>query len=197
MDKSVLISIQPEWCALIGNGKKTVEVRRTRPKLETPFKCYIYCTKGNGAKNRLTWSHDIKHEMNGKVFGEFVCDRIFDFPFGISYDKSSMCPLLQNGSCLTQEQLLRYRSRKTLYGWLIHDLITYDRPKSLTDFGIERAPQSWCYIEKTAKNCGNCKWHEHEDIDDGYVCVNHESENCADWTEDDDWCQFWEAKQDG
>ena len=44
--KSVLISIQPKWCELIANGKKTVEVRKTRPKLETPFKCYIYCTQG-------------------------------------------------------------------------------------------------------------------------------------------------------
>lgn len=42
--KEVLISIQPKWCELIANGTKTVEVRKTRPKIETPFKCYIYCT---------------------------------------------------------------------------------------------------------------------------------------------------------
>ena len=40
-----MMSIQPKWCELIANGKKTIEVRKTRPKLETPFKCYIYCTK--------------------------------------------------------------------------------------------------------------------------------------------------------
>ena len=45
--KEVLISIQPRWCKLIANGKKTVEVRKTKPKLETPFKAYIYCTKGD------------------------------------------------------------------------------------------------------------------------------------------------------
>ncbi len=37
MSKSVLISIQPKWCELIASGKKTVEVRKTKPKLETPF----------------------------------------------------------------------------------------------------------------------------------------------------------------
>ena len=42
--KAVLISIRPEWCAKIASGEKTIEVRKTRPKLETPFKCYIYCT---------------------------------------------------------------------------------------------------------------------------------------------------------
>lgn len=43
--KSVLISIRPKWCGLIASGKKTIEVRKTAPKLPTPFKCYIYCTK--------------------------------------------------------------------------------------------------------------------------------------------------------
>lgn len=43
--KAVMLSIQPKWCELITNGKKTIEVRKTKPKLETPFKCYIYCTK--------------------------------------------------------------------------------------------------------------------------------------------------------
>lgn len=42
--KSVLISIQQKWCDLIASGEKTLEVRKTRPKLETPFKVYIYCT---------------------------------------------------------------------------------------------------------------------------------------------------------
>ena len=45
MSKAVLISIQPKWCELIASGKKTVEVRKTKPKLETPFKCYIYATR--------------------------------------------------------------------------------------------------------------------------------------------------------
>lgn len=44
--KAVMISIRPKWCEKIANGEKTIEVRKTRPKLETPFKCYIYCTHG-------------------------------------------------------------------------------------------------------------------------------------------------------
>lgn len=45
MGRAVLISIQPKWCAMITQGKKILEVRKNRPKIETPFKCYIYCTK--------------------------------------------------------------------------------------------------------------------------------------------------------
>lgn len=41
MDKAVLISIRPEWVGKIITGEKTVEIRKTRPKMETPFRCYI------------------------------------------------------------------------------------------------------------------------------------------------------------
>lgn len=33
--KSVLISIKPKYCELIVNGEKTIEVRKSRPKIET------------------------------------------------------------------------------------------------------------------------------------------------------------------
>lgn len=109
-NKSVLISIRPQWCELIANGKKTIEVRKTRPKLETPFKCYIYCTvggdalcpphmnspkwdihrQGNGtAKGRkMTARERDKSDYrfaNGKVIGEFVCDNVTSL-FNISTD---------------------------------------------------------------------------------------------------------------
>lgn len=44
MSKAVLLSLRPEWCEKIANGEKVIEVRKTRPKLTPPFKCYIYCT---------------------------------------------------------------------------------------------------------------------------------------------------------
>lgn len=42
--KKVLISIRPEWCELIGRGQKTIELRKTKPKIDTPFKCYAVMT---------------------------------------------------------------------------------------------------------------------------------------------------------
>lgn len=69
MSKAVLISIQPKWCGLIANGAKTIEVRKTRPHLAGPFKCYIYCTK---PKKYFTAGC-------GKVIGEFVCNKLVDY----------------------------------------------------------------------------------------------------------------------
>ena len=47
MNKTVMLSIRPKWCAKIIIGRKTMELRKSVPKLEVPFKCYIYCTSGH------------------------------------------------------------------------------------------------------------------------------------------------------
>ena len=46
----------------------------------------------------------------------------------------------------------------------------------------------------TCQNCSSCKYHYFEEIDRGYVCVNDKSEHIADWTEDDDTCEYWEKR---
>lgn len=44
------------------------------------------------------------------------------------------------------------------------------------------------------KCCGTCRYHYHETIDDGYVCINPKSDYCADWTDDDISCPEYEAE---
>ena len=44
------------------------------------------------------------------------------------------------------------------------------------------------------KICGTCEYYQHEDIDDGWVCVNDQSEYLADWTTYDHSCTEWEEK---
>lgn len=97
-EKAVLLSIQPRWCGLIASGKKTIEVRKTRPKIETPFKCYIYQSKSkdtliyvmkDGDNDYGTIYHGkpvfiktLSPYSNGneqKVIGEFTCDSISEY----------------------------------------------------------------------------------------------------------------------
>ena len=182
--KSVLMSIHPKWCELIASGKKTVEVRKTKPKLETPFKCYIYCTIGkdslasvNGKVNKpneiiidLTKNSTI-YELNGKVIGEFVCDKIKEITadnlVAIYFNNP------QENTCLNDLEMRQYADGKNLFLWHISNLIIYDKPKELSEFLIDckncgkkfvgdmdcwkgcingyrritKPPQSWCYIE--------------------------------------------------
>ena len=78
MSKAVLISIRPKWCEKIVNGDKTIEVRKTRPKMNTPFKCYIYCTLPKYPHEDFIATNYPRPQFygGGKVIGEFTCDRI-------------------------------------------------------------------------------------------------------------------------
>ena len=155
MRKAVLISIQPKWCELIASGKKTVEVRKSRPKLDTPFKCYIYCTKAPKGWVRL----DRNVQLDTKVIGEFICDAIFvDGTYGHNKRFYDM-------ACMSETDIAWYCCRLPMYGWHISDLKIYDKPKELSEFEglrktkfgyepveIKRPPQSWCYVEESEDN---------------------------------------------
>lgn len=67
MNKSVLMPISPLECELIISGKKTIIVQKTKPKIPTPFKAYIYCTLP--PKEEFFWHHD---EMGRKTIGEYA-----------------------------------------------------------------------------------------------------------------------------
>ena len=171
--KSVLISIQPKWCELIASGKKTVEVRKTKPKLETPFKVYIYCTKDKNFNFCTDDGEQYTHIGNGKVIGEFVCD-------SIRCEKEVADGLvdivLERTSCVSARELVEYANGNVLYPWHISNLVIYDKPRELRGFFHERTfhafttewniegivhypikktimdeirtpPQSWCYVE--------------------------------------------------
>lgn len=162
--KSVLLSIKPKWCELIANHEKAIEVRKTRPKIDTPFKCYIYCTKDkiDTSPKTIWWkanSSGFRHIMNGKVIGEFVCTEICpiierDIFLGMDDTHDSF---LEEETCMSCEELVSYLGNsKIMYAWYISELKIYDEPKSLKDFyhyGVKRGskvtrpPQSWCYAE--------------------------------------------------
>lgn len=161
--KSVLISIKPKYCELIVNGEKTIEVRKSRPKIETPFKCYIYMSQGD-LKYLGSYSEWIyKNRM--KVIGEFTCDNVYNLVNafgGIIFADENLNQLepqlFRDMSCLTDEKTADYLGNKDGYGWHISDLKIYDKPKELSEFFtpmgkrpsymIERPPQSWQYVEE-------------------------------------------------
>ena len=150
MKNAVMISIRPKWCGLITSGEKTIEVRKNRPRLATPFKCYIYCTANKDTHDLLEWHIDGKiKKMNSKVIGEFICDQInFVRNYGDCVDWYDV-----KASCLTAREIIDYAKDKVgnfmhTFGWHISDLKIYDEPKELSVFGLKRPPQSWCYVEE-------------------------------------------------
>ena len=130
--KAVLMSIQPKWCELIASGKKTVEVRKTKPKLDVPFKVYIYCTKGKPTFTQSAFCDDVS---NGKVVGEFVCDAIFPISCYYSDPNARFVNREQPYTCLTDKEMIDYLGNGVEgYGWHITDLVIYDKPRELGEF---------------------------------------------------------------
>ena len=155
--KSVLISIQPKWVNEIASGKKTIEVRKSKPKLETPFKCYIYETTAK-YKTRLL-GLNCTCQGKGRVIGEFVCDKIDNYECELwndeayelirqfNYDEygeieyehgaenNENCEML-NKACLTWQDIRKYLGQglNNCYAWHISDLKIYDKPKELSEF---------------------------------------------------------------
>lgn len=157
--KSILISIKPKYVELIANGEKTIEVRKTRPKIETPFKCYIYATWNGNSKEILLkegkhlFVADYRLQLqraSGKVIGEFTCDRIDQIEKRGINNNFDYCYLSLNEwgnddieieitdikkSCISKEELNSYGATShCLYGWHISDLKVYDKPRELSEF---------------------------------------------------------------
>lgn len=178
MSKAVLLAIRPKWCELIASGEKTIEVRKTRPKQETPFKCYIYETRGFERVGNDNLNCVVGGNGRGKVIGEFVCDEINRYAmYGrikepARYMKSSpggypATDIHFADLKLSPSELEDYGKGAPLFGWHISDLVIYDEPKKLSEFrrhdptydfsvfgevcrtySINRPPQSWCYVEE-------------------------------------------------
>ena len=128
--KSVLVSVKPEWCDLIMEGQKTLEIRKTKPNIKTPFKCYIYKTRRGG------------------IIGEFICDEIEEVFNTVSNPPNYMQDILPNiltRSKLSKQEFAAYvggrAKNNNIYGWSISNLLIYDEPKP-----CDKPPQDWYYV---------------------------------------------------
>ena len=145
--RAILMSIKPEWCDKIFSGEKTVEVRKTAPKLKPPFKVYMYESLGKKISCRqcAIWQNCPMrspfgcNEGAGAVVGEFVCDEKHDIQFtGASYminNDVSLTNGIARQSCLWFDDMFSYLGVKGGAALHITALKRYDTPKELSEFG--------------------------------------------------------------
>lgn len=152
--KSVLLSIKPKYCELIANGRKTVEIRKNRPKIDTPFKCYIYCTKETELWVAVKNGQALE-QCDGKVIGEFVCDDIDEIAVfdDILYCVNNTQANKLKQACLTIEDIKIYLGINSGYAWHISNLVIYDKPRELSKFN--RVCAEWGKSDFTNK-CRKC-----------------------------------------
>lgn len=164
MSKAVLISIQPWWCEKIVVRDKSLEVRKTKPNIQPPFKCYIYCTK---APKGWFWFDSPNIRRDGMVIGEFVCDDVKTILADSFIVREDALRAIE-GTFLTIQKVKDYAGWKKgmqlcdcepIYGWHISELVIYDKPKSINEF--RRPCQNDLYCESCGmyrgytETCGN------------------------------------------
>ena len=175
--KAILMSIRPEYVADILNGKKTIEIRKTAPKCDLPIDVYIYCTKNKlhysvgalmfnrddcfkrsvdgtykyGDSVELMgylpdYPYDKNNFLNGKVVAKFTLRKIV-YLGGFKYECQCENSYFIEPSCLSPKEIVDYSKDDSIYAWHISDLVIFDKPKELSEFSVNRGPQSWQYVE--------------------------------------------------
>ena len=145
--KAVMISIRPEWCEKIANKVKSLEIRKTAPKLKPPFKVYIYCTSGPpylNSHNGYVYLEEcdvlgyrgqgLYKRLNTGVIGEFVCDRIDYWNHHIHDDDTISLERASEMSLVSEDDLVKYADIGHFYAWHISDLVIYEKLRPLSDF---------------------------------------------------------------
>lgn len=184
--KSILLSIRPKWCELIASGKKTIDVRKTKPKILTPFKVYIYCTKskpliGNHEGHIYFmdegdfdyYNKNTIFKCNGKVIGEFVCDEINEISPS-PFTDGQYIVYGHGKTMLRLDEFQKYLGYKIGYGWHISDLKIYDEPKELKRFGKFECEycgsKKECFAPETIYDCSLQRIDTHLNNNNMYRC---------------------------
>lgn len=173
MSRAVLISIRPEWCEKIIRGEKKIEVRRNFPKLDVPFKVYIYCTRQNllmksnvsgnlcvkrGKSCKETLESHSETEYSGKIIGEFVCRTMEEFTTDYRANDAQNVAIAKD-ACMTLAEMTDYEYKghsACLFGWHISDLKIYNQPKELNEF------KGLCKVES---DCCACPYYNYSKLD--------------------------------
>lgn len=118
-----MLSLKPRWNRRILDGEKTAEIRKSVPRCKCPFRVLLYETKSGGGR--------------GAVTGECTC---------YCADYLQDAAAVARFALLSAPEIEEYaRGRKTS-AWFLAQVVKYGAPKPLSEFGLTRAPQSWCYV---------------------------------------------------
>lgn len=87
-------------------------------------------------------------DLCGKVVAKFTLNTFDDLSKYADRFKDNFFYETLEKACVNTEYLQRYTHNKpTLYAWHIDNLVIFDKPKELSEYGVKRAPQKYCYLK--------------------------------------------------
>lgn len=134
---NILISIKPEYAAMIYAGEKKIEFRTTIPR------------KYNLYEGVAPWDDYIFLYETAPVYavtGWIKLDSYINVKKIFNGDRKDLKKMIINDGRLTIEQIKAYKPNMQLWGWHIVDAYNFGRKEFITRFSPnEKPPQSWCY----------------------------------------------------
>lgn len=148
----ILASLKPYYYYLIGERKKTIEVRKSALK-NLPQDIVFYMSKDEKSFAKIPKEFQEKYRKHfGKIGMRVICDEVDKWkylPDCYSEDKDEKMYYISSAdgaaACLTYDEIENYGESKTLYGWHISDLKIYDKPRELSEFRISCNRKNLCY----------------------------------------------------
>jgi len=135
MSKAVILSIHPKWAEKIYSGKKEVEWRKSFPTEATPGMPVLIYETAPVCK------------VTGLFFWIGTETLIIREP---DFDGQKIHPVAQrliDAGCVQLDDLKKYLGGNgRLYAWNARCKMKFSRPRTLSEYGLSRAPQSWQYI---------------------------------------------------
>lgn len=148
----IVLSIHKKWADKIFNGSKRFELRKTAPAMLDKFTAYLYETKPTGmiiGEIEIVEVHTLLTPFDACTLnhnGDFGMAN-YDLLTLIENNDYAECYLETHGEILSPLRRLYH----IWYAWEIRTVIKYPYPRPLSDFGLTRAPQSWCYVKEIKK----------------------------------------------
>lgn len=122
--KAILLPIKPKYAYKIISGEKQFEFR-TKVPAQAFEKIYIYASA-----------------PDKKIIGEVTVAEI------IKKNPNELWEATKAFSGIAKDKFFEYfKNREYGYAYRLKDVVVYDHPRMLSDFGLSSAPQSFEYVE--------------------------------------------------
>ena len=123
--RKILLSIKPRYVEQILAGRKQVEYRKRIPQEDGVRQVLIYA------------SHPLKKVVAEFTVGEYITDTL-----------ELLWEQTHEIGGIAKEEFDDYFEGKTVgYDYRIENLQRFEEARELCEFGMERGPQDYCYVE--------------------------------------------------
>lgn len=123
--RKILLSIKPRYVEQILTGRKQVEYRKRIPQEDGVRQVLIYA------------SHPLKKVVAEFTVGEYITDTL-----------ELLWEQTHEIGGIAKEEFDDYFEGKTVgYAYRIENLQRFEEARELCEFGMERGPQDYCYVE--------------------------------------------------